>query len=145
MEFKRVTPRVNVKAIEVIDRYFSSTNAGIENQVNNFDYLFRITLEEINGMFTENELLFAIEAMENVGAILMGGKLLPVHIKAAGVDKLDEKWSVVTQDVLNKLESLTGYQLHVLEVWCAGYWKGKTGRKKLNDYVKDLTYGCRNV
>jgi hypothetical protein len=145
MEYRRVTPRVLVKAIETIDRYFASTNAGVENQANNFDYLFRVTLEEIRGMFTESELLFAIEAMENVGPSLMGGKILHVHIEAAGVDKLDEKWQVVTQEVLNKLETLTCYQLNTLEIWCAGYWKGKTREKNLNDYVKALTFGSKNV
>lgn len=141
----KTAPRISKQAAEFLPEYFRSLNAGCEHVLNSWPGLFRLTLEEIRGRFSEGELSIMLDVMnatfitpENYGRHLIMNCQDGVNL-----DKLDEKWHIEKEIFFDKIQQLNTFQATCLEIWANGFWysqkSAKDGLEDIKEYVSKLT------
>lgn len=141
MAKKRIGPRIEPAVEEYLKTVSRSVNAGAEYAIQSFPPLYRRTLMELKGRFTEDELKLIIDVMK-------GTKLMPTHAgnhlianveDGIALDGLDKKWGANPKE---KLRELTVYQVAALEIWATSFWQAAKseheGPDSLNNYIRQL-------
>lgn len=136
----KTAPRVSETAAGFYRDKFDTLNAGIELTLEAFPVLHHRALYEILPGFEDRELCLIID---NLNGILLAPQLLGQHLLAGVADgialnKLDQKWGVDKDALMEKLKTLTTFQAAALEIWCAGFWSGGHWQEKtVEDYIKE--------
>jgi hypothetical protein len=142
MEKKKISPRVEDQTRDYLSKHFSTINAGAEYVLDGFPMLYNRALHEIKGRFTEEELSFLVEAFKDtkLGAQLAGQQLRVYCDDAMTFRKLDEKWHLERDGLLQKIREMPSFQTACLEIWARTYWfrKWNKGEKAMREYVAAL-------
>jgi len=142
MEKKKISPRVEDQTRDYLSKHFSTINAGAEYVLDGFPMLYNRALHEIKGRFTEEELSFLVEAFKDtkLGAQLAGQQLRIYCDDAMTFKKLDEKWHLERESLLQKIREMPSFQTACLEIWARRHWlrKWSKGEKAMRDYVSAL-------
>ena len=123
---KPVGPKITQKSFDFYAATFATTNAGTAYTLESFPALYRHTLiRELRGKFERQELLLMLDVCN--GLVLtpgMAGQHLTADVSdGIALDGLADKWEIDGAALLTKLQGLSIFQLHCLEVWCRAYWE----------------------
>jgi hypothetical protein len=140
---KRIGPNISAKSAEFYTRNFASLNAGAAYAIESFPALYRHTLmRELRGKFERWELMLMLDVCN--GLVLtpgMAGQHLPADVSdGIALDGLAEKWEIDGPALLAKLEALSIFQVHCLEIWCRAYWEqsGKPEGVSIERWIEQL-------
>ena len=137
---KKITgPRITEAAEAALGRNFRNVGQGASYILDAFPGLHQGTLHrEIKGLFAREDLLLLLDAMN--GVLLspqIAGQQIAINTRdAIALGKLDEKWGADGPALLSRLEELTIFQAHTLEVWCRGFWE--SGATSPEEWVAEL-------
>jgi len=141
---KQVGPKINQKTFDFYKSNFATVNAGATYTLESFPALYRHTLlRELRGKFERWELLLMIDALNGVMLTpgMAGQHLLADVSDGIALDGLAAKWSDASPDsFLARLQSLSIFQAHCLEVWCRAYWEqgGDEGAVEIERWIEQL-------
>jgi len=141
---KKIGPNISEKSAEFYTRNFATVNAGATYTLESFPALYRHTLlRELRGKFERWELLLMIDALNGVMLTpgMAGQHLLADVSDGIALDGLAAKWSDASPDsFLARLQSLSIFQAHCLEVWCRAYWEqgGDEGAVEIERWIEQL-------
>lgn len=124
---KKIGPIISDTAAEFYPTLFPSLHFGATYVLNAFPRLYRRTLHDLRGIFSENELSLILESMNSA---ILSPHSAGYHIAgnvADGIalDHRDKKWQVDGQALSEKLAVLSPFQLACLELWANGFWCAK--------------------
>ncbi len=94
--------------------------------LNDFDFLHRVSLDEIRGKFLEPEIRLIADVYHGLMYLPMkhpAQQLLITVIDAIELDKLDEKWAIDSQLLYIKLFELTQFQAYSVILAMEKCWK----------------------
>lgn len=138
---KNIGFRIAPREVEAILESYPNLNFGATRAVLSWPYLRRRSLNEIKGIFENNELKFIID-MRN------GTVFDPVFLKQEPVtweimdsneyEYLGEKWQVNVQHLIKKIHSLTSSQVFFLIDWADVFWYIPGKDKDIEKYINDL-------
>lgn len=138
---KKIGPRISENTEKFILNNFRSVNAGGEYFIEAFLPLFKRTLADLRGVFTDSELKLMVDVFNStvLTPALAGQHLFINCSDGMELDRLDHKWEVTRKTLLEKLQALSIFQAACLEVWACGFWLAKDAKeKKLNEYIEFL-------
>jgi hypothetical protein len=140
---KPVGPKITQKALDFYAAAFATVNAGTAYTLDSFPALYRHTIvRELMSRFTRGELLLMLDVCN--GLVLtpgMAGQHLTADVSdGIALDKLAEKWEVDSPALLAKLQALSIFQAHCLEVWCRAFWEqsGNDGAVGIERWIEQL-------
>ena len=133
---KKCSPLISDQAIEFYTGTFDNLNAGVTYALEAFLPLYRRTLHEIRGKFTEGELSLLIDVSNGLCLTpgIAGQHTITQVADGCDLDKLDEKWEIDKKTFVEKLESLPIFSLACLEVWATGFWCSKNSQGEVGTY-----------
>lgn len=121
---KKTSPRLTDSTAEFFTGTFSSLNAGAEYVLQGFPALYKHTLRELKGKFTDGELKLMIDVFNSTALTpIMAGQQLDLQVlDGMELDGLDQKWEVDKAELMAKVNALTIFQAACLEIWANGFW-----------------------
>lgn len=133
---KKVSPIISDNAVDFYYSQFDNLNAGVTYTLEAYRDLYRRTIHEMRGNFSEGELMLMVDICN--GLILTPG-LAGQHIIAdvedgCDLDRLDKKWEIEKETLVEKLAALPVFSLACLEVWACGFWRSKNSEGELGNY-----------
>lgn len=137
-----IGPRITDKTRDFLSENFSSANTGAQYVLDSLPALYRAGLRELKGRFSREELMLMIDVMN--GTMLTPGICDEVVADAEdgiALDGLAEKWEIDALAFLERLHSLTSFQVAVLTIWSNGFWYGGGDERPERDieaYVRQL-------
>jgi hypothetical protein len=121
---KQVSPKIDDRAAEFYAAHFSTTNQGVSYTLEAFPAIYRRTLGELQGRFTEAELSLILDVVN--GLLLtpqFAGQHLPAEVSdGVALEFLDRKWEIDGPNLIGKIQDLTIGQTAVLEIWAKAFW-----------------------
>jgi hypothetical protein len=92
----------------------------------------------MKGVFTQGELSFFIDIMNGTAVLIAGNSLVAgQHLVLNAMDSFDlypgeyeKKWKINKDTCMEKLRSLTFFQIIALETWSALFWAGDYKKAK---------------
>jgi hypothetical protein len=140
---KPVGPKISQKSFDFYGANFATVNAGTAYTLESFPALYRHTLlRELRGKFERQELLLMLDVCN--GLVLtpgMAGQHLLADVSdGIALDGLAEKWEIDGPALLAKLQALSIFQAHCLEVWCRAFWEqsGEPESVEIEKWVEQL-------
>ena len=135
MPKKNIGPRISEEAAEYLGAYFQSLNFGAQFVLESWPVLHRFALKEMRGLFSKNELKLLLDAHNHYTPTSQTtGLLFPIQIlNSCDMDRLDAKWSVDKEELMEKIACLKTFYRHSLEVWASGFRRGG-----MEDYIQAL-------
>ncbi len=137
---KLTAPRIGEQAAKFYPSVFSSLNAGMEYTADAFPVLYRKTLHDLRGMFSDGELSLIIDVFN--GLILTPGRAgQQIGLSVAdgiALDRLDEKLGVGPEALNKKISALPVFSRACLEIWANGFWYGGNSTTKKEGKGNDL-------
>lgn len=120
----KMTSRVSDTTTAWLKTHFRNHTAGGEYLLDSLPILYADALHSIRGTFGAGELSLILDVMN--GTFLVPS-VSTWHLAAnvedgVKLNRLDEKWQIDGAVLVNKLSSLTRWQLYCLEIWSAGFW-----------------------
>jgi hypothetical protein len=131
---------VTATAATTLAQYFETAEVGARYVLNAFPTLLKTTISnDLKGKFTENEVKLMIDVMN---ATMLTNDSVGHHLLAnvedgITLDKLDQKWEIQGDLLVDKLKTLTLTQLMLLEIWVQGFWSMEGDN--LDEYVGNIT------
>lgn len=135
---RHMSPRVTPKVHDWFDSNFKTVNAGAQVVIGAFPNLFEKSLTEICWVFDKRELLLLLDAHEGhtIKEEYLGQRVTLAVREACELRHRDKARSVIQEELLTKLGSLSAFHLAVLEIWATNFWvNGFIDEEK---YVGDL-------
>jgi hypothetical protein len=140
---KPVGPKITAKSFDFYAATFATTNAGTAYTLESFPALYRHTIvRELMSRFTRGELLLMLDVCN--GLVLtpgMAGQHLLADVSdGIALDGLAEKWEIDGPALLTKLQALSIFQAHCLEIWCRAFWEqsGKPESVSIERWIEQL-------
>lgn len=144
MTKQAVGPRIEERSAQFYGELFDSLNQGATYALESFPAMYRATLaRELKGRFTTGELSLIID---NTNGLMLMPELAGQHLvlnisDAIAIEHLDERWSIDGETLVGKLQSLSLFQIAVLELWARGFWVQHTNSQHpitIEAYVSQL-------
>jgi hypothetical protein len=141
---KKIGPNISERASKFYARNFATVNAGATYTLESFPALYRYTLlRELKGKFERWELMLMLDVCNGLSLTpgIAGQHLLADVSDGIALDGLAAKWSDASPDsFLARLQSLSIFQAHCLEVWCRAYWEqgGDEGAVEIERWIEQL-------
>lgn len=141
---KAISPKIRESAAEFYPDLFRNLNAGATHTLEAFPVLYRRTLHEMRGRFSEGELSLMIDVFNGTWLTPdLAGQHLGVQCSdGIALDGLDEKWGVEKDGFLDRVRTLTVFQAACLELWAVGFWAtlpdGVGGQENFDRWMKPL-------
>jgi hypothetical protein len=122
MNKKTVTPRIMEETKIWYGKNFSSAHAGIAWVLESFPHLYRRTMTEIRRIgFTREELIIIIDVY-NANPLMPGMPVIKSKVQdGIALDRLDKKWGIDGDRLVEKVSTLSSFQSACLEIWARGY------------------------
>ena len=129
---KAIAPKINDTAAEFYPLFFKTLNAGVRYTTEAFPTLYKRTLSNLAGVFSEDELFLVIDVFN---ATMLTPMLAGVHLAGnvqdgIKLDGLDKKWNVNKDVFLTKIKNLHLFDAACIEIWANGFWYGGLDEKK---------------
>jgi len=133
---KKCSPLISDQAIEFYSSQWDNLNAGVTYTLEAFFPLYRRTLHEMRGKFTEGELSLLIDVSNGLWLTpgIAGQHTIAQTEDGCDLDKLDKKWKIDKKILVEKLKSLPIFALACLEVWACGFWCSKNDQGEVGSY-----------
>lgn len=128
MARKNVSQAVKAELPKFYSLMFADPNAGVAYVLEAVPAVMRRTIAyELKGRFTPGELQFMLDVMNGTVLTpeLAGQQLAASCADSLKLDDAGNKWGVDQEVFLDKLYSLSAFQLAALEIWAKGYWEGR--------------------
>lgn len=140
---KPVTPRVSEIIEEWLQANFATKTSGAEYIIDAFHALYRRTLADLKGKFTHDELMLVIDVFNSTALTgALAGQQLDIQVEdGLDLDGLDKKWNISKSGMIDKIKTLTLFEIACLEIWANGFWYGGRYENKggaIEDHVKRL-------
>lgn len=133
-------PRISEESAEFYKSRYKNLNNGVTVVLENFPAMYKITLHEIKGIFTENELCFIIDVAKS-------GSRVPafngMHLKTNCTDAatyygLDKDLGVSIKALTRKIDKLSVFHRAVMGLWSASYWTNGKDQYNVFEWAKEL-------
>ncbi len=139
---KKITPRINDKTVDYLQKNFKNLNAGSEYLLDSIPTVARVYAGyQLKGKFTGGELKLMIDVMnvrqDMLTPQLAGQHILPNVQDGITLDHLDEKWEVDPDKIQEKLKSLSIPDVFFMEIWIQGF-RQQNLDINLEEYIKEL-------
>ena len=139
-EITKLAPRIWTRSADWYKQTFTSLNAGVEFTLQAVPVLYRISIErELKGKFSKNELMLILDIGN--GSILtpaFSGQAIGIQVQdSIALDKIDGKWKINGDKLIEKLANLTIFQAACLEIWASAFWE-RHESLNIEKYVKEM-------
>jgi hypothetical protein len=116
-----------------------SLESGVEYIFEWSKMIFRDSLIQIKGIFSKNELVLIVAALNStMVSPRYAGKMFVSGISdSIDLDGYDSLYEVDKTEIIEKLKKLNDTELATLELWANGFWYGKN-ELELDEYIKTL-------
>lgn len=136
---KPVTIRISDDAIKAAEAVYGAKVTGCQVAVSGFFEIQKRTLKELQGYFTEKELMAIADNMNGtmlVPAYQANTQMFWMHLQDGNeYEGLFAKWGLVTHVFQAKIEKLTAAQTYFIQDAAARFWEGSTEPKDLQTFV----------
>lgn len=135
---KKVAPYLTGQTIDFFTENFQNLNQGCTHALTSYPNLFKQTIEEVSGIFTEPELKLIIDVFNghSLTPAMAGQELWWSVTEGIKYDSLDAKWEIEKEAMQEKIDKLTIFQKACIEVWANGFWYGGPSDKTLDLEVR---------
>lgn len=139
---KTVSIRASADSIRAATAIYGAKVTGFQEAVEGFFEIYRRTLSELKGRFTEAELSAIVDNMNGVALTKQfqaRPEMLWAHLEDGNLyEGLFEKWSVDGADLREKVLALTAAQTYFLQEEAHLFWYGPgvPGLKILSEFVE---------
>lgn len=137
-----IEARTDEKTAEWCEMNFGSRNDGAEFVLDVFPGLYRETLRELRGRFTEGELSLILDVMNGtmITPQLAGHSLAANAEDGMRLDRLDVKWETEPTAFMAKLGGLGMFERVCMEIWARAFWVSGAWEREngLEDYIESL-------
>ena len=127
-----MTRAVNLIHREIEDHpvagLFTDALTGAEFMLQTWRQIYRVSLVQIKGKFTRDELALFIDTHNGMmlSPMHFGSNTLAVGPSdAIALDNMAAKWGVDPESLLNKIHELSAAQQLCLEIWACGFWSSQ--------------------
>lgn len=136
---RQVSPKIEDRAAAFYSTHFTSLNQGVTYTLESFPTIYRRTLAELHGQFTEAELSLLLDLVNGLmlTAQFAGQHLYHEVADGISLDLLDKKWRVDGASLLSKLRAITVGQTAILEIWARAFWS-QNPLPELADWCRPL-------
>ena len=141
---KNIGPRISNDCWKWLETTFPSVTGGAKVVLEGTMTVYRRSLQELQGIFTADELKAMIDVMKGVNLPTFStGKYLPSSIMDQITwEGLGERWHL-DDDFVSRLSNCTSFQIACLEWWAAGFWCSGAYHEKsdTDEYIGFLARG----
>ena len=139
-EITKLAPRIWTRSADWYKQTFTSLNAGAEFTLEAIPTLCKQTVErELKGKFSQNELMLILEAGNGtMPAAAFAGQGINIQVQdGIALDKIDGKWKINGDKLIEKLANLTIFQAACLEIWASAFWE-RHESLNIQKYVEEM-------
>lgn len=118
-----IGPRINFASYEFFTKTFGNVNNGTKYLLDVFPALYNLTLREMKGIFTEEELRMMLEVVNSNEFSIPGMGFPGKFLLKTVVHHLEEgnqyfNWKVDIKTITDKFDRLTNFQAFAFIIWC---------------------------
>ena len=118
-----IGPRINFASYDFFTKTFGNLNSGTKYILDVFPALYNLTLREMKGIFTEEELRMMLEVVNSNEFSIPGMGFPGKFLLKTVVHHLEEgnqyfNWKVDIKTITDEFDRLTNFQAFAFIIWC---------------------------